>query len=469
MVINTEDKIPKILKEFQSSSIRITNNTVLKEYIAFCIENNQDNKIKSCTSYHHILPNALFPEYKNLKENTWNGTHLLHKDHYYAHWLLTEAIDDYGQLFAFCAMHNKDIILERIKEKDLISPEKFQEKMEQRSKEHSDLWKDKEYNKKVSAKIAKTRNTKEWKETIGKEALIKCCRTKNSKEWKETKGKESIKKQTETKNELITYENKIIRKIDMIQITNLIKIKKKADIFYDVYSGDKLILSGLHKIEIQRIHRRLINSSKEKPLGLDTRSFAYLKKENKEYLSSLYRKETKIGNFTKLLHMHNLGDINEVLEKLPIRTIVFDVYKEGVLLFDSLSMSDLLSIKGHKKYTELNYMGIKDRKCNKYKRGLYFKERIGEPKNNFSKKEFIKKIKKTKIIPYKDRFNYKIKIIKIYKEGIFIEKMIQKDACKKYSSGIITANESNYLGYSKQSYAALKRLKKLHLVGFYSK
>jgi len=127
----------KILQELLNSNIKIMSQEKLEQYIQFCIKNNQQEKIKYKTSYHHILPRKLFEKYSNLKENPWNGTHLKHSDHYYAHWLLTEAIDDYGQLSAFCAMHNKDTKLGKIEEKDLISEDEFQKKMEERNKEIS--------------------------------------------------------------------------------------------------------------------------------------------------------------------------------------------------------------------------------------------------------------------------------------------------------------------------------------------
>ena len=225
----------KILQEFLNSNIKILSQEKLKQYVEYCIYKNQINKLKNKdgyakTAYHHILPKALFPEYKNLKENTWNGTHLLYSDHYYVHWLLTEAIDDYGQLFAFCKMHNCDIKSGRIEESDIISLEEFQKKMEKRNGEISKRNKIKavegtlfgghKFNRKLAAAKrretllkdpsiqqnsnmahSKTKSSKEWKETIGKESIRKQKETRSSKEWKETtevirvrKFKESFKK-----------------------------------------------------------------------------------------------------------------------------------------------------------------------------------------------------------------------------------------------------------------------------------
>ena len=127
----------KILNEFLNSNIKIKSEERLKEYITFCISKNIGEHIVFKTSHHHILPKKLFKQYKDLKENTWNGTYLLHKDHYYAHWLMTEAINDYSQLFAFTGMHCKDFKKGKLEEKDLIPDDEFQKKIEEKNKAHS--------------------------------------------------------------------------------------------------------------------------------------------------------------------------------------------------------------------------------------------------------------------------------------------------------------------------------------------
>jgi len=129
----------RIITEFQNSNIKIKSLDKLNEYITYCIDNNQKGHTKFKTSLHHILLKSkdCFPQYKNLKENKWNGTYLYHKDHYYAHWLITEAISSYSQLSAFCAMHNMDTKNGKINELDLIPADKFQEKVELKSVEHS--------------------------------------------------------------------------------------------------------------------------------------------------------------------------------------------------------------------------------------------------------------------------------------------------------------------------------------------
>ena len=107
----------KIIKEMLDS-LNVRCEEKLKEYVNFCMNNNQNSIVPSKTSHHHILPNKLFPKYSDLKENPWNGTHLLYSDHYYAHWLLTEAIDNYSMIFSFCAMHSKDFVNKRLSKED---------------------------------------------------------------------------------------------------------------------------------------------------------------------------------------------------------------------------------------------------------------------------------------------------------------------------------------------------------------
>jgi len=131
----------------------------------------------SKSSYHHILPNSLFEIFSNLSENPWNGTHLLYSDHYYAHWLITEAVQSSKMLSAFCGMHQQDVKNKRIKKEDLIPPLIFQTKLEERGRNTSELF-----------------NSTEWKETKGKIRNARHSATKNSKEWKDTIGKKQKRK-----------------------------------------------------------------------------------------------------------------------------------------------------------------------------------------------------------------------------------------------------------------------------------
>jgi len=56
----------------------------------FNIIYNAINNKKDSTKfeYHHILPASIFPKYKNLKDNLWNGVYLTFKEHYICHLLL---------------------------------------------------------------------------------------------------------------------------------------------------------------------------------------------------------------------------------------------------------------------------------------------------------------------------------------------------------------------------------------------
>lgn len=113
---------------------------VLEEYVDFCLEHNNKETIKGKTANHHILPmskNLPFQKFSNLNKNPWNKSILLHKDHYYAHYLLYKAIDHYSIIYSFCAMHNKDLKQNKIKKEDCIDLEEYQKIFEERNKKIS--------------------------------------------------------------------------------------------------------------------------------------------------------------------------------------------------------------------------------------------------------------------------------------------------------------------------------------------
>lgn len=60
----------------------------IKDYIDFCISNSLQEKIKYKTACHHILPRWAFPQYGNLKLNSWNSAILTHENHLRAHFML---------------------------------------------------------------------------------------------------------------------------------------------------------------------------------------------------------------------------------------------------------------------------------------------------------------------------------------------------------------------------------------------
>lgn len=190
----------------------------LKEYIHFCLTNNINNKILGETSHHHILPNKLFPEYSNLEEFQWNGVYLKHADHYYAHWLITESIDNNSMLYAFCAMHFKDFKLKRIKEEDLLHESIIEEKMKLRNMlvSENNLKRYKEGTlfggyKYCRIKSRNKRNkTLEENPNIVENANKKHRETINNEEWKKTTGVLQILKRKETISNIEGYEEQRI-------------------------------------------------------------------------------------------------------------------------------------------------------------------------------------------------------------------------------------------------------------------
>lgn len=93
------------MKEFiinRLKSKNVINEEKINEYVDFCISNNIEKK-KGLTESHHILPKAksMFPEYKNLKENVWNCTNLTLENHYIAHSILAEALNDKAVIYAW--------------------------------------------------------------------------------------------------------------------------------------------------------------------------------------------------------------------------------------------------------------------------------------------------------------------------------------------------------------------------------
>lgn len=115
----------------------IVNEHRLDIYLDFCESNALANIERGQTVKHHILPRAKrlpFNQYADLNKNEWNCVILTNYNHYYAHFLLSEAINHHSILHAFCAMHNKDIKLKRIKENELISEEKYNEIYTKRNK-----------------------------------------------------------------------------------------------------------------------------------------------------------------------------------------------------------------------------------------------------------------------------------------------------------------------------------------------
>jgi len=274
----------KILQEFLNSDIKIISQEKLEQYIEYCIYKNQKDRIKdeegySLSSHHHILPEALFNEYKDLRQNPWNGTHLLYSDHYYAHWLLTEAIDDYGQLFAFCAMHNKDLKIKRITESDLIPPEEFQKKMEERSKGMSEWYKNNP--DKVEVKTIKHKNAlnKEItledgsKSSVALEAGKKVSKKLNKKIILEDGTittialQRALKSEATRDKEIVLEDGTITTRRKQISSKKRENNRKIKDLFKIINGEGNIIKSKQLRSEIKEFSQGLLNTNKDDTLG----------------------------------------------------------------------------------------------------------------------------------------------------------------------------------------------------------
>ena len=97
----------------------------IKRYINFinkCLDKNKNLSDDIYTETHHILPKSLFPEYKNLKHNPWNGIKLTYRQHYIAHFILAKI---YGKgmwlAFYFMILKSEEKISSRLFEINKIN------------------------------------------------------------------------------------------------------------------------------------------------------------------------------------------------------------------------------------------------------------------------------------------------------------------------------------------------------------
>jgi len=296
----------KILQEFLNSDIKIISQEKLEQYIEYCIYKNQNGTIKDETSHHHILPKALFNEYKDLKENSWNGTHLLYSDHYYAHWLLIEAIDDYGQLIAFCSMHNQDLKVGRINESDLIPAEEFQLKNKEAATKKSSYMKEMivvgdEVMSRASfqAKKNAAKRSKYYIDENGKKTNSYLEGAKKANITKKTPYVDKNGNITTPQEERIKAYKKSLNIKDEEGITLRERMGKKQTAlrmnkgrFYNIYQIDKgLIHANMWLRDVKKISTALSRTSKEKFLGYSASSKASLKRYDIEHLYGYYVEE----------------------------------------------------------------------------------------------------------------------------------------------------------------------------------
>lgn len=203
--------------------LNVKNINKVYEYVDFCLLNDNKVKIKNETSHHHILPNCLFKEYAKLSKNKWNGSHLTYYQHYYAHFLFTEAIDNESQLFAFCAMHFKDLKLKRITSDELIPEDIFNTKMKER-----DLYtKIKNKNMVVSKSLSTGKNIKVTKEEFDNSDDLVGCTTGFGGEH--LKGTISI------------IENGIVKRISKSEFNNQEIFRTKTVAVKDINNNIKIV------------------------------------------------------------------------------------------------------------------------------------------------------------------------------------------------------------------------------------
>lgn len=145
----------KIFLFEELSKLKIKNEDKLREYINFCLDNSLTSPIKFKSSKHHILPKAKslpFVKYKNLKDYSWNGVNLFHKDHFIAHSILAEAVLDQSISLAW---HRMNITFDGIKN---ITPELYQKLCEEHklfvSKIHSGVKRTIETKTKISKSLS---------------------------------------------------------------------------------------------------------------------------------------------------------------------------------------------------------------------------------------------------------------------------------------------------------------------------
>jgi len=270
----------KILQEFLNSNVKIKSEEKLIQYIDYCIYHNQIKKKISETEYHHILPKKLFPEFLNLTENPWNGTHLKFENHYIAHSMLIDAISHPSVVFAWNSMNNMNIKNGKIVEpKNLIGGEQYKKLR-------------KVY---LSAK-------KEWDNAIiiledgttmtnAKSNAIKARDTMNKQFIKDGKMTtirlEANKKCSETKNKEYILNGEVTTNAKESAKTLMLNYEKRAT-RYNIYRKDCLIYENITRKDLVKISQSLLKTGIDNTLGKSKVSADRLRRNNKEHLIGLY-------------------------------------------------------------------------------------------------------------------------------------------------------------------------------------
>jgi len=274
----------KILQEFLNSNLIIKSKEKLIEYIDFCIDNDQGKKIKSRTEHHHILlkNDSCFPEYINLNKHKWNGTHLLYEDHYMAHKILAQAIDDINVLYSWHIMSGRE---------NNIDSSEYRILKEKLIKNNSKLQKIRMESEGIlrGAKCSKTKQSKEWKDTQGKickELHNKTVMSKIISNGVETtRAKEISRKAANTMKKVVIVDGK--------ETCIYKEARKKAaeanKKFYIVKNiNGSVLFDKVSTTELNKISTVLINSSEENYFGKHKQTKTKLLGTHREYLIGAY-------------------------------------------------------------------------------------------------------------------------------------------------------------------------------------
>ena len=315
----------KILQEFLDSDIKIKSQEKLEEYIDHCILNNRKEKMKFKTEHHHILPNKLFDKYSNLKIHEWNGTHLTYGDHYIAHSLLAEALDNFSMTAAWWAMNNLNSKSGKIeKPKEIIGKKIYSKLKEDFSNKISNWFKEevtidgvtttrgnihtkklnesmrenvifegKEMSRRDMAIIKKHRNT----DTLA--ISRKAAKTMTTEFIDENRNltsirKEANKKATATNNKKYIDEKGSTTTKNIERGRVISKVKLKNSKLWNVYDkDDNLVYEKIYTKDLKILSQGLLKTSKDKRLGSNIYSVNNLKRVNKEYLIGYYALQIK--------------------------------------------------------------------------------------------------------------------------------------------------------------------------------
>jgi len=160
--------------------------------------------------------------------------------------------------------------------------DKVREKSNKQSKlKNSKEWKETIGKEKIE-KYKETISSKEWKETIGKEKRRKRKDTTSSKEWQKTTGKDASKKQSKTKSSKEWQETKGKRQAEKISLAN-----SRKDT-YNIYREEKLLMKNVIFKDVVKIAQTLIRTTKERPLGCTRQGKVRLNTFKKLHLIGMY-------------------------------------------------------------------------------------------------------------------------------------------------------------------------------------